>query len=185
MVTIRLATPADIPLVNALRTEMLNELRAHRGSSEGADNLEASNAEYLARAIPSGQYAGWIAEEGGAPVAISGCFYFERPPMERPGAVLEARIVNVYTRREWRGRGIGSALTRAAIEHARARGARRVRLGAAPDGRGVYARLGFQPVTTEMELKLLPAQAETPEGGATTSPAPAGGPEAASSPGRE
>src|SRR5512142_545919 len=120
MVTIRLAAVADIPTINELRTEMLNELRAHRGSSESAENLAASNAEYLARAIPSGQYAGWIAEEEGAPVGIAGCFFFERPPMERPGAVLEGRIVNVYTRPGWRGRGVGGALTRAAIEHARA-----------------------------------------------------------------
>ncbi len=171
MLSIRLATVADIPVVNALRTEMLNELRAHRGSSDPAQDLEASNAEYLARAIPSGQYAGWLAEEDGEPVGIAGCFYFERPPMERPGAVLEGRIVNVYTRPAWRGRGVGSALTRAAIEHARARGARRVRLGAAPDGRGVYARLGFQPVANEMELRLLPEA--TPPGEPAASPSPA------------
>ncbi len=172
MPTIRLATVADIPAINALRTEMLNELRAHRGSSESAENLEAGNAEYLARAIPSGQFAGWLAQEDGQPVGMSGCFYFERPPMERPGAVLEGRIVNVYTRPGWRGRGIGGALTRAAVEHARSRGARRVRLGAAPDGRGVYARLGFQPVTTEMELRLLATGAGAAgESAAPSSPA--------------
>ncbi len=155
MTAIRLATISDIPLLNRLRTELLAELRAQRGSSDSPANLEASNAEYLARAIPSGQYAGWIAEEEGDAVGMAGCFFFERPPMERPGAVLEGRIVNVYTRPPWRRRGIASALTRAAVEHARTRGARRVRLGAARDGRRVYERLGFQLVTTEMELRLL------------------------------
>ena len=177
MPTIRLATVADIPVLNELRSELLAELRAHRGSTESPASLEPANAEYLRRALPSGQYVGWIAEEAGAPVGIAGCFFFERPPMERPGAVLEGRVVNVYTRPAWRGRGIGSALTRAAIEHARGRGARRLRLGAAPDGIGVYARLGFQPVTTEMELRLRPP-ADAPGAGS----ADAAG--AAPSPGR-
>ncbi len=175
MPTIRPATLADIPLLVELRTEFLTELRAraHSRSITSPLNLQASTAEYYARAIPSGQYAGWIAEEQGQPVGTAGCYFAERPPMERPGPALEGRVVNVYTRPAWRRRGIGAALVLAAITHARQLGARRLRLGAAPDGRGVYERLGFQPIANEMELRLVMAE----------EPAGAGRPDETTSPG--
>jgi len=175
MPSIRPATVADIPQLIALRSEFLAEMRSRaHGSITSPANLEPSTAEYFARSIPSGQYAGWLAEEGAEAIGMAGCFFFERPPMERPGAALEGRVVNVYTRPAWRRRGVGAALVQAAIEHARALGARRLRLGAAPAGLGVYERLGFQPVTNEMELRFIrpdapPAQPVPP--GVTTSPA--------------
>jgi GNAT superfamily N-acetyltransferase len=157
MATIRRAGPPDIPLLVSLRSEFLAELRrnAHAGAPTTSPvNLEASTAEYFSRAIPSGQYAAWLAEEAGVPVGMVGCLFFERPPMERPGALLEGRVVNVYTRPEWRGRGIGGLLLRELTEHARLRGARRLRLGATADACPLYTRLGFLPVATEMELRL-------------------------------
>ena len=158
MATIRRAGPPEIPLLVSLRSEFLSELRqrAHVGAPAMSPvNLEASTAEYLARAIPSGQYAGWLAEEAGVAVGMAGCLFFERPPMERPGAALEGRVVNVYTRPGWRGRGIGQALMREVVAHARSVGARRLRLGATTEGRRIYDLLGFLPVANEMELRLI------------------------------
>ena len=157
---IRLATLDDIPLLVRLRTEFLEELRAqaHPGVLPGrlsAANLEPSTAEYYARAMPVGQFVAWLAVAEGEAVGTAGIFYFERPPMEKPGGLLEGRIVNVYTRPAWRGRGLGTELTQCAVEHARARGARRVRLGASEGGRRIYQRLGFTPVSAEMELRFL------------------------------
>ncbi len=167
---IRLATVEDIPLLVRLRTEFLEELRgqAHPGVLPGqlsAANLEPSTAEYYARALPSGQFAAWLAEEGGEAAGMAGIFYFERPPMEKPGGLLEGRIVNVFTRPAFRGRGLGTELTRCAVEHARARGARRVRLGAAEGGRRIYERLGFTPVSAEMELRFTVLEVRPAEGG--------------------
>lgn len=158
MATIRRADLPDIPRLISLRSEFLTELRgrAHPGfTATSPANLEAGTAEYYARAIPSGQYVGWLAEEGGEAVGMVGCFFFERPPMERPGSVLEGRIVNVYTRPAWRGRGLALELMQAAVSYARDVGARRLRLGATDDARGIYERLGFVAVPNEMELRLI------------------------------
>lgn len=180
MPTIRQAEPTDIPELVRLRTRFLAELRHGAGGPDGrasagdepspaelasAALLEESTAAYYGRALPAGQFVGWLAEEAGEVVGMAGVFYFERPPMERPGAVLEGRIVNVYTRPGWRGRGIGTALTRVAVEHARARGARRVRLGTTETARPMYARLGFRPVTRELELPLLTLFDDLPPAG--------------------
>ncbi len=60
---------------------------------------------------------------------------------------LSARIDDVIVATEARGRGIGEALTRAAIEHARAAGARGVNLTSHPRREAanrLYQRLGFE-----------------------------------------
>ncbi|NUU07824.1 GNAT family N-acetyltransferase [Leifsonia sp. C5G2] len=53
-------------------------------------------------------------------------------------------VEHVVTEPSHRGRGIGSALTAAAVEAGRAAGARRAVLTASPDGAGLYRRLGFE-----------------------------------------
>jgi ribosomal protein S18 acetylase RimI-like enzyme len=55
----------------------------------------------------------------------------------------DARVTFVNTDPVWRGRGIGTAMTALALQHARERGARRACLSATAAGQGIYARLGF------------------------------------------
>ncbi len=60
---------------------------------------------------------------------------------------LSARIDDVIVAVDFRGRGIGEALTRAAIEHARTAGARGVNLTSHPRREAanrLYQRLGFE-----------------------------------------
>ena len=99
MPTIRQAEPTDIPELVRLRTRFLAELRHGAGGPDGrasagdepspaelasAALLEESTAAYYGRALPAGQFVGWLAEEAGEVVGMAGVFYFERPPMERP-----------------------------------------------------------------------------------------------------
>ena len=60
---------------------------------------------------------------------------------------LTARIDDVIVATEARGRGVGEALTRAAIDHARAAGARAVNLTSHPRREAanrLYQRIGFE-----------------------------------------
>ncbi len=66
---------------------------------------------------------------------------------------LQARIDDVVVDTAARGGGIGEALTREAIERARAAGARSVSLTSRPDREAanrLYQRLGFAPITTNV-----------------------------------
>lgn len=59
---------------------------------------------------------------------------------------LSGRIAGLYcvcTRRECRGRGIGSALSWVGLDHPRCSGASTAVLQSSDDGKGLYARLGF------------------------------------------
>jgi GNAT superfamily N-acetyltransferase len=52
----------------------------------------------------------------------------------------------VNTDPAWRGRGVGTAMTAAALRDARAAGAERAYLDASAQGLSIYLRLGFEPV---------------------------------------
>ena len=71
---------------------------------------------------------------------------------------LSARIDDVIVAMEARGRGVGEALTRAAIEHARAAGARAVNLTSHPRREAanrLYQRLGFERRDTNVYVYKL------------------------------
>lgn len=67
------------------------------------------------------------------------------PRVPRPGGSARrwADVQSVYVVPEQRGRGIGSALVGAALEHARLLGASRVTVHSSPRAVPVYQRLGF------------------------------------------
>jgi len=76
--------------------------------------------------------------------------------MPGPGAVRatsgagsfgsEATVIFVNAESGWRGRGIGGAMTAAALRAARDAGARRASLDASAAGLSLYLRLGFEVV---------------------------------------
>lgn len=74
-----------------------------------------------------------------------------------------AWLYDVCVRSDWRGRGLGKAMTRLLLEHPRVRGCRVVRLGTR-DAQSLYAGFGFVPLsalpprpyaTTEMLLRRV------------------------------
>jgi ribosomal protein S18 acetylase RimI-like enzyme len=71
---------------------------------------------------------------------------------------LSARIDDVIVATEARGRGVGEALTRAAIDHARAAGARAVNLTSHPRREAanrLYQRIGFERRDTNVYVYKL------------------------------
>lgn len=88
----------------------------------------------------------WVASLDGAPVAAAALFV---------GAGV-AGIYNVCTVPEARGRGIGRAVTGAALDEAASRGLRLAVLGSSEMGYSVYRRLGFREVSRLHSYALEP-----------------------------
>ncbi len=64
-----------------------------------------------------------------------------------------AWVYDVCVRGDWRGRGLGKAVTRLLLEHPAVRSCRVVRLGTR-DAQSLYAGFGFVPLaTTELLLR--------------------------------
>lgn len=102
-------------------------------SDPGITNSPDEFAAFLSSLSPSVQLLAAV-DEGGVARATSGCDVFGE----------YARIFFVNTQPGWRGRGIGHAMTVAALRTAASSGARRAVLDATDSGAPVYARLGFE-----------------------------------------
>ena len=151
MYRIRLATLDDVDELIRLRLDFLKEVGSLKEGADGGE-LGASMRDYLVRKLPPGEFLAWVAESEGAIVATSGVTLFERPPNGANPAGLEAYLSNMYTLPDWRSRGLGTALVATIVAHLKATRVRRIWLHATEQGRPVYARAGFVPSETDMEL---------------------------------
>lgn len=129
-------------------------------SDDLADTLVEASRAYFARAIPEGRYVAWVAEahDGGGEV-IGGAGVQVRELLPRPtpggGGLLrgpQGLILNVYTERAWRRRGVAEALMRELLRWCRANGIESIVLHASDDGRPLYQKLRFVP-TNEMRYQ--------------------------------
>jgi len=150
--TLREATVGDVHAVAQHRVAMFRDMGVLPEAE--ADALAASSAAFLARAIPSGDYRGWIAERDGEVIAGAGVVL--RPLLPRPGHLdggVEAYVLNVYTEPAHRRRGIARALMEAVLTWCRSEQVARVTLHASDEGRPLYLTLGFAG-TNEMLCDL-------------------------------
>jgi GNAT superfamily N-acetyltransferase len=105
--------------------------------------------------LTHGRGVAWLAESAaGEALGSNVLLLFPRIPSPRSLIADEGYVASVYTRPEWRGRGVGTSLIRESIAEARRRGLARIRLHATESGRRVYTALGFAARTDEMELWL-------------------------------
>jgi GNAT superfamily N-acetyltransferase len=161
---IREATFADREVIAHHRVSMFAEMGTLQ-LGNAADLRDATMA-YLADAIPSGEYRGWLAALAAAPARIvAGCGVHVRNiapfPMESDGtetpiaAGRQAMVVNVFTEPDYRRQGLARALMRTVLDWAKIHGFDSVVLHTTPAGRSLYESLGFV-ASNEMRLRDLP-----------------------------
>jgi GNAT superfamily N-acetyltransferase len=155
MPRIRLATAADAALLAHHRASMFRDMGRCDAATYGP--LVAASTSYFARAIPAGEYAGWLAMAGDDhEKPIGGAGVQVRVMLPRPnetGTALtdgpEGIVLNVYTEEAWRRQGVAELLMRHVLAWCRTRGLVRVVLHASASGRSLYEKLGFV-ATNEM-----------------------------------
>ena len=175
------ASPTSTPGESAPRASRADGLRVHRATADAAAVLARHRAEmfrdmgqlddanyaalfrasadYFRKAMASGEYLAWVATPFSAPDApIAGAGLQLRNLLPRPGDATgpvvvgpEGIVVNVFTERQWRRRGVAALLMQEVMAWVRAHGIRRLVLHASRDGRALYENMGFVP-TTEMRF---------------------------------
>lgn len=147
--TVRRATVADAATMGGQRRRMFEAMGSALTAAEAAE-LDAASARSLGRALATDAFHGWLVEHDGQPVA---CGMLQvRPRLAAPGLLEggeEAYIFNMWTDPEHRRRGLAASILDAMLAWCAERGIRRITLHAAPDGRAIYERYGFEP-TNEM-----------------------------------
>jgi GNAT superfamily N-acetyltransferase len=154
-IDVRLAIAADAPVLARHRAEMFRDMGELQDDHYAT--LAAATERDLAAWLESGDYVSFVAspsEHPGEIVAGAGIQIRKLLPRPLPGGAgirlgPEAIVVNVFTERAWRRRGIADQLMQHLIDWCRSHGIARLVLHASPDGRPLYERLGFEP-TNEM-----------------------------------
>ena len=155
MYRIRRATAADAGVLARHRAGMFRDMGELPGDLH--DTLIEAARAYFTQAIADRRYVGWVAQlddESGEIVGGAGLQLREllpRPDVARGRLVRgpQGLILNVYTERAWRRRGVAAALMRELLRWCRENGIESVVLHASAEGRPLYEKLGFTS-TNEM-----------------------------------
>jgi GNAT superfamily N-acetyltransferase len=151
---IRDAAVDDAASIAKHRVSMFADMGAVPSDEHAAQLLEASVVA-LRSALAEGSYKGWLAFDEDRQV-VGGAGVHIKPQLPRiASGDLKIKsgpvplVVNVYTEKPWRHRGVARALMKSLLNWARENGFDRVLLHASDAGRPLYTALGFQP-TNEM-----------------------------------
>ena len=141
---VRAAGPADLQTVLDFRMGMLGAIFPAEKGGPPWDRaaLRQENERWLAEHLGR-DCSAWLAEIDGEPAGTAAILWFPHPPGPRNPHGIEAYILNVYTRPEFRRLGVARALMTRAIAEARATGVSRIWLRASDEGRPLYEELGF------------------------------------------
>lgn len=147
----RKATESDIDSLVNMRMALLAEVAE---TSPTDSKLREALTRYFSETLPDGQFSAYLADVDGDVVGVSGLVYQRNPPSARSPNGIEAYVMNMYTRPEWRGRGIAARLLNQLIELARLKGCWRVRLHAVSQAVPIYVRANFIATQNEMQLDM-------------------------------
>ena len=131
-------------------------IRQLQEEGEQADcDLAPCLKAYYNRHWDDGSFVSWIAEEDGEIVATSGMSFVEKPPYYGNPSGKVGLLSSMYTRKEYRRRGIAKELLRLVVEEARGSGCGMVQIAASDMGMLLYRDFGFEENRNFMQLKLL------------------------------
>ena len=141
-ITYRLAGVADLELLTQTRLEFLEEGGSGLNDSQKAE-MYAQNRAYFDETLRDGSFAAYLAFDGEQLAATSGISFYSTPPNTKNTTGKTAYIANMFTKPEYRGRGIATRLFDMAVKEARRRGCGKVALSATDMGRPIYNKYGF------------------------------------------
>lgn len=140
----------------------LNKILHHRRSIfldmgfEGntVEEAMAISETMFADAMKQDRYVGWFVEDAnGSVVAGGGIVLIEFQPGPRDPSTYRPWVVNMYTERSHRGKGLARELMQIMMLWSRQQGFRNLYLHSSKESRPIYESLGFAP-TNEMGLEL-------------------------------
>lgn len=140
IIDFRKADIVDLNSVIELRYKMLMEIN-HIDNCDFSEDFIKSTENYFV----SDKQSTYIAVDGKEIIAcVTICYIDVMPTFDHPNG-KRARIMNVYTRENYRRRGIGFRLLDMAVQEAKFRGVTEISLDTTDDGRELYLNYGFAP----------------------------------------
>ncbi len=155
--TYKRATIEDIDILTKTRIEVL---RAANRLSENVDmsEVEKQSKKYYEKALCDDTHIAYLVFDsignGNCFVGAGGVSYFQVMPTYHNPSGNKAYIMNMYTKPEYRRKGIALKTLNLLVEDAKSRGITAISLEATDMGRPLYEKYGFVKMKDEMELPI-------------------------------
>ena len=146
----RKTTKADMKILMKLRLEMLREVNGLSGEYEYDENFIFESRRYF----ESGEQTTVIASDGETLVGCASLSYTWIMPTFSHPTGNRAHLMNVYTRADYRRRGISKKMVEILIDEAKENGVTEISLDATEMGRPLYESLGFKASDSCMVMDL-------------------------------
>lgn len=146
----RRATREDVERFLDVRMEFVTEIR----TIPDADDFRAATLAYLQSHIEQDDFAIYLALENREIVSCCMASVYRTPPLPSCRSGVAAKLLNVYTKPEFRRRGLAEQLVRMLLRELEACGVEKVQLDYTEAGLPLYRKLGFTELTHQMERRL-------------------------------
>ncbi len=146
----------DIELIVKLRMELIVN-NAALGKTQNDENgsfyeIYKNTRKYYEEHLSSDDHMMYLVLCDGAVAACGGAYTYQELPSYKNVTGKCGRIVNIYTKPEYRQKGIATALLKYLIDKLRAAGMEKIYLRTTKIGRSVYEKIGFSEMKDCMEL---------------------------------
>ena len=123
----RLAEMNDIPVLIELRKKQLIDEGLPSVSNIDTD-IDMQLSDYFTSTIVDGSFISWVMENDGEIIATSGLCFYSLPPNFSNPTGRTAYVTNMYTKPEYRRKGIAAELLNMVIDEAKSREYKVIRL---------------------------------------------------------
>lgn len=147
MIEIKKAAEENIPELVDLRIKFTCEVNHTKFYDPG---YPEALYNYMKKAMTKDEFITWIALDGNKIVGTTGICFYNLPPTLKNNSGRTAYIMNVYTLKEYRHRGIAYSLFEKVLEEAKRKDCGIVYLNATDEGRPLYKKFGFVPKENQM-----------------------------------
>ena len=149
----KIASIEDLEVLVKTRIEVL---RAANKLDDSVDmsEVEAASRTYYEKALVDGSHTAILVFDGDKFAGAGGMSYYTVMPTYHNPSGRKAYIMNMYTKPEYRRRGIAFKTLDLLVSDAKNKGIAAISLEATDMGRPLYEKYGFVKMEDEMELPL-------------------------------
>ena len=145
------AEPSDIEALTETRIEVLRAANRLPADADMSEVRRASYA-YYEKALCNNTHTAYLVYDENTVIGAGGVSFFQVMPTWHNPSGNKAYIMNMYTRPEYRRKGIASKVLDMLVKECRARGITAISLEATDMGLPLYEKYGFIKMEHEMEL---------------------------------
>ena len=149
--TYKIATIKDLDVLTKTRVEVL---RAANKLDEAVDmtQVETESRDYYKKALADGSHVAVLVYDGERFVGAGGVSFYTVMPTYHNTSGKKAYIMNMYTKPEYRRKGIAYQTLDILVDACKKRNITHITLEATEIGRSLYEKYGFVAMQDEMQL---------------------------------